>query len=118
MGYEKLVAAGIDIEGLLKRLMNNDSLVKVFIKKFTEDKTFQQLVDSFEEKDIKKAEMMSHSLKGMCGNLSLTRLYKLFTEQVDLIRSGELSKAENMMTVINEVYSNSIEYMNKWLCDN
>ncbi len=118
VNYEKLTKAGIDVDGLINRLMGNASLVRVFIKKFVEDTTFENLKKAFDDNDMKAAEMASHTLKGMCGNLSLGELYGLFTEQVNHIRSGEYKKAEEMMPELVELYNNSIGYMNSFLEDN
>ncbi len=103
--------AGIDTDALIKRLMGNEALISVFIKKFTKDKTFEELKSAFCEKDMKKAEIKSHTLKGMCGNLSLTNLYDLFTKQTMLLRRGEFDKAEAMMDDICGVYSDTISKM-------
>ncbi len=113
--YETLIKTGINIDALRNRLMGNDSLVRVFIKKFIEDNTFNELKMAFVEKDMKQAEMKSHTLKGMCGNLSLDGLFNMFSEQTNLIRSKEYSKAESMMPSITEVYNNVILYMKEWL---
>ncbi len=113
--FDKLIAAGIDTDALLKRLMGNTSLVRVFVSKFTEDKTFLALEDAFGKKDMKAAEMASHTLKGVCGNLSLALLYKLFSEQVDLIRKNEHAKAFEMMGEIHPVYESAIMNMREWL---
>ncbi len=107
--------AGIDTDELIKRLMGNEALISVFIKKFTEDKTFEELKAAFCEKDMKKAEIKSHTLKGMCGNLSLTKLYDLFTKQTNLLRGGEFDKAEAMMTDITEIYISVISQMTLFL---
>ncbi len=116
--YTKLTNAGIDIEGLLKRLMGNASLVRVFIKKFTEDATFAELKSAFSSKDSAACEMASHTLKGMCGNLSLTELYALFTKQVNLIRAGDMDGAYGMMQNISAVYGNAVALMTEWLAGN
>ncbi len=115
--YTKLTKAGVDVDELLKRLMGNESLVKVFIKKFTEDTTFEKLVSAFSDKDMKAAEMASHTLKGMCGNLSLTNLFGLFSEQVNFIRNGEYNEAEAMMPELTELYTEAIRYMNEFLSE-
>ncbi len=107
--------AGIDTDSLLKRLMGNEALVSMFIKKFAEDKTFEELKSAFSEKDVKKAEIKSHTLKGMCGNLSITKLYDLFTEQTNLLRGGEFDKAEGMMTDICDIYADTILKMQLFL---
>ncbi len=115
---EKLTKAGIDVDSLLKRLMGNDSLIKVFIKKFVDDNTFCELKAAFDEKDMKKAEVKSHTLKGMCGNLSLDELYNFFTEQTNLIRCGDYEKAEGMMPEISKNFAQSIGFMKEFLEEN
>ncbi len=115
--YEKLTHAGIDIDGLIRRLMGNESLVRIFIKKFTEDHNWESLQEAFAQQDMKQAEMASHTLKGMCGNLSLTELFGMFTEQVALIRGGEYARAEAMMPRIAAAYEGAINWMKAWLAD-
>ncbi len=113
--YDNLIKAGIDMESLLKRLMGNASLVSVFIKKFLQDKTFEELKTAFLNNDIKQAEFKSHTLKGMCGNLSINELYELFSEQTNLIRSNEFEKAQNMMPYITDLYNKTIFQMTLWI---
>lgn len=36
--------AGIDMDGLLKRLMGNAALVRILMRKFTEDRSFQTAI--------------------------------------------------------------------------
>ncbi len=117
VSYEKLTKAGIDMDSLLKRLMGNDTLVKVFIKKFCEDQNWQKLQEAFQQQDMKMAEMASHTLKGMCGNLSLTELYGMFTLQVNLIRSGEYEKAEGMMEALSALFAHTISQMQAYLAE-
>ncbi len=117
MEDEELVFAGIDMPELLTRLMQNKNLVRVFIKKFLEDKTYDALRAAVKEGDAKQMEFTSHTLKGMCGNLSLKTLYSLFSEQVRLLRAGETEKASAMMSAISEEYDNSIAHMGKWLSE-
>ncbi len=115
MTYTELELAGIDIDDLMKRLMQNASLVKIFIKKFLEDKNYTVLTEAFKQGDLKMAEGASHTLKGVCGNLSVKPLFALFQEQVALIRAGEGAKAEAMMPRITEEYEKTVLHMNKWL---
>ncbi len=115
--YEKLTLAGMDVDGFLKRLMGNASLIKVFVEKFISDHTFSKLSSSFKERDYHQAEIASHTLKGVCGNLSLNLLYSLFTEQVNLIRGGEYEKAESMMENLTDIYSKTTAIMSDWLAE-
>ncbi len=115
--YARLTKAGMDMESFLKRLMGNESLVKLFVNKFASDKNFEALQEAFEEKDMKKAEMASHTLKGMCGNMSLTALFDMFTKQVNHLRAGDCGRAEQMMPEIGEAYAAAINGMKDWLSE-
>ncbi len=115
MEDEELVYAGIDMPDLLTRLMQNKALVRIFVKKFLDDKSFAHLCESVEKRDFKQMEFDAHILKGMCGNLSLKSLYQLFSEQVRLLRAGEGEQAINMMGIIEEEYKNAMENMRVWL---
>ncbi len=115
MTFEELTLAGVNVPELLKRLMGNEKLVSMFIKKFLEDKNFAGLTEAIASGDAKQAEITSHTLKGMCGNLSVTRLYQLFTEQVRLIREGDMLSATAMMDEITEEYNKTAEHMRMWL---
>ncbi len=112
---EILTNCGLDVDGLLKRLMGNEALVQVFIKKFLEDKTIDRLREAFATQDMAAAETASHTLKGMCGNLSLTALFELFTEQVNLIRAKDYGKAEAMMAAIEAQFAGTTAGMRDWL---
>ena len=48
------------------------------------------------------AELMT--LKGICGNLSMTALLQLFTRQVEALRGGDLASARAMMAQITPAY--------------
>ncbi len=116
MNYDELINAGMDVEDFLSRIMKNAALVKMFVKKFTEDKTYSMLKAAVDGgADIKALEEISHTLKGVCGNLSLRALFTLLTEQVRLLREGNLSGAIALMPSIDSEYKNAIEHMNVWL---
>ena len=75
------------------------------LKKFLDDKTFVRLVEAVAAKDAKAALESSHTLKGLCGNLSIDCLYTLFSEQVVLMRADKWEEAYSMMDEITEKYS-------------
>ncbi len=114
---EALTNAGINIDTLLKRLMGNEALVKVFVGKFITDTSYTELVSALREKDYKEAEHKSHTLKGMCGNMSLELLFKLFTTQVELLRRESYLEAEEIMNEISPAFSAALSGMRKWLSE-
>ncbi len=112
-----LALAGMDTDDLLKRLMGNAKLVNIFVGKFLVDKNYDTLVAAVAKGDREGAEAASHTLKGICGNLSLTSLYTQFTEQVRLMRAGEWEKAVAMMPEIEATYANTTFHLRQWMAE-
>ncbi|HJB92275.1 MAG TPA: hypothetical protein H9763_12540 [Candidatus Eisenbergiella merdigallinarum] len=108
MDKERLKAAGIDADGALERLMGSEALMARLFRKFLEDGTFAALLESVNAGEKEEALKASHTLKGMCGNLSMDRLYRLFTAQVDLMRSEDWDGAAAMMPQISAAYEEAV----------
>ncbi len=115
MNITELISAGIDVDDFLNRIMQNTTLVKVFITKFLEDGNFDDLVDAIKRGDMKSAEGYCHTLKGMCGNMSLLELFRLLQAQLDCFRSGEYDRAISFMPQITVLYMNATNHMRIWL---
>ncbi len=112
---KELQLAGMDVASFLARIMNNEALVKLFVKKFVEDSNFALLEQAVEAGDLQAATSACHTLKGMCGNMSLTRLFELLQLQLAAFRGGENDKAVAMMTEIVPLYQTAISHMKAWL---
>ena len=97
MQKQLLTAGGINVEDALGRFMTNEMLLERFLKKFLNDTTLPALQQAIAAKDIQAALTASHTLKGMCGNLSMTTLFHLFTQQVTALREDRFSDAADMM---------------------
>ncbi len=115
MDYKELEEAGIDVASLKDRLMGNEAMIERFMKKFRTNETYSALEKAIDNSDWKAAFEASHLLKGMSGNLSMTQLYDLFTQQVALFRAGENEKASALMADISAKYENTIKHINRWL---
>ncbi|MDR2793869.1 MAG: Hpt domain-containing protein [Treponema sp.] len=63
----------------LKRVMNNKKLYVRLLTKFRNETNLSELLGAVAAKDCDKAEETAHTLKGLCGNLSLTALYEKVT---------------------------------------
>ena len=55
--------------------------------------------------DAARAVIAAHTLKGVCGNLSMNGLYGLFTELVDALRAEDLPLADRLMEQIEPAYN-------------
>ncbi len=115
MNTTELLAAGMDVNDFLARLMQNESLVSLFVRKFLEDQNYSMLCRAVEERDMALMESASHTLKGMCGNMSLKTLFILLQKQVMLIRKCDTEGAVAVMQEITPAYEQAAHHMQLWL---
>ena len=102
---QRFIDAGIDVADALNRFMGNENMLERFLGKFTADQNYQKLVDALDRHDEEAALAASHTLKGVCGNLSMTKLFDLLTAQVKAFRDGDFDGAKAMMDDITAVYN-------------
>ncbi len=105
----QLTEAGVDVESVLERFMNNEALLERFMRKFRDDPNYNDLLAAVEEKDNKKAFTASHTLKGVSGNLSLMGLQKCVSEQCEKFRAGNFEEGAAMMGAVTEEYERITE---------
>ena len=110
-----LMDAGIDAESALNRMMGSEALLERLFRRFLEDGNFSAPSAAIEAGDREGALTASHTLKGMCGNLSMDRLYSLFSGQVDLMRAGDWEEAVNLMPRIREAYDEAVSAVKRCL---
>ena len=101
---KQLEAAGIDVASALERMMGSEALLERLLGKFLDDPQYPALRAALEAGDAEQAVSAAHTLKGVCGNLSLTDLHGLFTRQVDALRAEDLPLARSMMEEITPTY--------------
>ena len=106
-----LEEGGINVKEVMQRFMNNEQLWIKFLKKFKADSSYEKLVKSIEEKEWNKAFEAAHTLKGITGNLALSKLHDLVSRQTDYLRGedNDFEAAVGMMPEITEVYENVLK---------
>ena len=85
---------GVNTSEALGRFMNNSALYVRMLGKFPAAARDAKVPEFFEAQDYEGAVSAAHTLKGVTGNLSLTPLYKAYTDIVALLREGEPQKAK------------------------
>ena len=110
---EILIGGGIDIDALLERCMGNEFLVERLLKKFPGDSSYEKLQKSMETGDVDSMLDASHTLKGVCGNLSINDLFNLLNRQVQIVRSGNTDEAKAMMADIVQKYEQAVQAIEK-----
>lgn len=104
-----LEALGMNIERTLTRLANNESLLFRLLTRFTQETSYERLVEAIEKGDAKEAFEAAHTLKGLAGNLGLDALYTEISPLTELLRSGDLDQAVPLFPAVQEKYIQAIE---------
>ena len=98
-----LTGAGIQVDEALERLMGSEALLERLLGKFLEDRNLAELTAALAEDRREDAFRAAHTLKGVCGNLSMTRLEALVSQMVELLRGeGELAAAQALLPEVTE----------------
>jgi len=100
---------GCDTQSALERFLGKEELYLKFIRKFLDDKSFEDLKGFIGEEDYENALKSVHTLKGVSGNLGFTALYDVASDMVNKFRAqlpgdavAEFGMLENIYT---EIYS-------------
>lgn len=102
---EKLKDCGVDVDTALERFMQKKELYIRFLKKFNEDKNFDGLKESIENRSFHDAFHYGHTLKGVAGNLGLTPIFEQVAELVDVLRNSEKKTySEDEISKMNEMF--------------
>lgn len=111
---DELKSLGVDIEEALDRFMGNGALYEKMLNKLTAAVRDVQVLPFFEAGDHKTALENAHALKGVTGNLSITPLYKGYTEIVDELRADNPEKARKILDDILPVQEQIIACIEKY----
>ncbi len=84
---ENLRKYGANVDEGLQRCVNNEQLYLTLVNRFLDQNTFPDLKAAIESRDLEKAFHISHSLKGVIGNLSLSPLYDIIYQMTELLRN-------------------------------
>ena len=105
---ETLGRAGIDAAAACERFLGNEDLYWRFLQQFPEDGNFVRLVEAMDAQDWAAAEAASHTLKGLCGNLSIDLLFRLLSLQVAALRGENWAAAGGVMGEISAAYGQAV----------
>ena len=101
---QALIAVGINVDEALSRMMGSEALLMRLLKKFLDDANYAKLRDAVARSDAEAALTASHTLKGVCGNLSMAALFDLLTRQVAAFRAGDWEGAVALLAEIAPAY--------------
>ena len=82
---ELLEQHGFDVDGAMKRFLNNEMLYKKCLKKFLDDKSMEALKTASNSSNVEEAFKAAHTMKGFVSNLGMDKLYKLLIPMVMIL---------------------------------
>ena len=90
-----------DYDDVISRLRTDDR-VKKFLLKVLDDTSFSTLCKALEEKNIEEAFRAAHTIKGICGNLSLSKMGKSASALTESLR-GKTEFSEEALALYAQV---------------
>ncbi|MDE6034599.1 MAG: Hpt domain-containing protein [Ruminococcus sp.] len=104
-----------DYNDVAKRLPLERMITK-FMLKFLDDKSYEKLENSIANADYKEAFMAAHTLKGVCQNLSFTKLYEPSHVMTETLRNEnpDMVKVAELLEKIRENYRLTTETIIKF----
>ncbi|WP_461246981.1 Hpt domain-containing protein [Treponema sp. R6D11] len=101
----------IDVEDGSKRVMNNTKLYAKLLTKFKDDQNIKSIESFLAAGDLPKAQISTHTLKGVFANLSLTELNKQVVELESQIKAGAVKP--DQYEIVKSVYTQTITEVDK-----
>ena len=96
-----------DYQEVLGRLYS-EALVRKFVGKFLDDKSFQMLAGGVRERNYEEAFRAAHTLKGVTQNLSFTKLYQSSHEITEALRMKEYDRAAELLPKVEADYMRTV----------
>lgn len=118
---DQLKEYGVDVDTGVARFVGKQDLYVKFLGKFLQDTSFEGMKNCIEQKQYPEAFEYAHSLKGVCGNLSLSPVTEQVSELTEILRNKEtLSESEQqnvqeLLDAMTKSYGDVIQILKQHL---
>ena len=102
-----LAAAGLDYEDGVRRCGGSPELYEKLLELFLEDSNMAEARQHLEAQDLDGFFGNIHEVKGMSGNLSITELYRISSQVVELLREGNGEEAAQRFADLEVAYADA-----------
>jgi len=86
ISINKLKEFGCNVNDGLERCLNDESFYLDLVKSLIKDTQMEKLKEELMQNNLEEAFKISHSLKGVYGNLAITPIYEKLKELTDYLR--------------------------------
>ena len=104
---ECYTAMGGDYNDVLGRL-RSERLIQKFVLKFAADGSYALLCGSMKEQNYGEAFRAAHTIKGVCQNLSLTKLLASSSQLSEALRNGYTPEADALLQQVEADYQQTV----------
>lgn len=105
MNRQILENSGVSYAEGLNRFSDNVALYEKFLTKFLLDETMSACCNAIAVKNYANAASSAHALKGVAGNLSMTRLHLACDMLVVCLRHGDFCEVESLFLQVQTDYN-------------
>ena len=103
---------GGNYEDAVGRLYS-EKLVLKFVFKFLNDPSYPLLEKSLQEENYEEAFRASHTIKGICQNLSFTRLQERSSALTEALRAGYSPQVPALVEKVKADYQETVKAIQK-----
>ncbi len=100
------------------QIMMNDMFISRMLSKFIQNNSYQQIIDSYNNKNFRGVFEGAHSLKGVYGNLALTPLYdkaSVICEKTRMLQENEVINTDLEIKDLEETYTRIASLIEKYI---
>ena len=110
---DRLRAADVDVEGAIERFANKEERYIKYLKLFSSNKDFSDLITAIENDNVEEAFEHCHSLKGGVGNMGFKKMYSAIFEACEILRRGSMSGVKEIVYGVSSNYYQIIDIINE-----
>jgi HPt (histidine-containing phosphotransfer) domain-containing protein len=85
-------------------IMMNDMLIERMLAKFMANNSYNDIIEAYNAHDYKALFALSHSFKGVTGNLALTKLFELASVLTEATRNNENANVDKEIEDLKKAY--------------
>jgi chemotaxis protein histidine kinase CheA len=109
---ELMTKNGFDVDGALKRFINNEPLYIKCLKKFPYDKSYEGIKRAYHENNCEECFKYAHTLKGLASNLGINEIYNLLIPMVAKLKRGDMD-IEDDIKKLDSLCQETYDIINK-----
>lgn len=87
MTLNRLNELGCDTQSGLRRCMDNEAFYLMLVDKLLAQTDLDKLKGALDRGDLDEAFSLTHAMKGVFGNLSITPVFNVLCEMTELLRA-------------------------------